>query len=61
MKIIDDISAFQECGECGIDKIPVVLIGENPDYESYTAYLCYDCIKKAVALFEKHDKERGEG
>lgn len=42
----------QECGECGTKSWNIVEIGEPPDYESATAYLCVDCLRAAVKLVE---------
>lgn len=41
------------CGECGKQTWDIVEIGEEPDYESATAYICIDCLKKAVNLIEE--------
>ena len=38
------------CDECGKDVLAVVQLGEAPDYESNTASICIDCIKKAFVL-----------
>lgn len=40
------------CNECGADTYDAVQLGEEPDYESSTAIVCLDCLRKAVALFE---------
>jgi len=40
------------CDECGIQTWDIVEIGEPPYYESATAYVCLDCLKKAIALLE---------
>ena len=43
-----------ECNECGIDeKDAVMCLGEPPDYESATIYICLSCLKKALELFSK--------
>ncbi len=39
-----------ECHECGTENIDVVEIGQEPDYESYTANICKPCIKAALAI-----------
>ncbi len=39
------------CHECG-NAETVVRLGEEPAYESSTANVCLDCLKKAVALVE---------
>lgn len=41
-----------ECGECG-RKVDILLqLGEEPGYESATASVCLECLKKAVAMIE---------
>ena len=40
------------CSECGKQTWDIVEIGEEPDYESATAEICLDCLKKAVNLIE---------
>lgn len=40
----------QKCDECGTESWKIVQIGEEPDYESSTANICADCIRKALAL-----------
>src|SRR5690348_10271210 len=36
-----------KCNECGDpDNDAVVQVGEEPDYESATAYLCLTCVEK---------------
>ena len=39
-----------ECGECGKKSWRIVEIGQEPDYESATAYLCADCLRSALQL-----------
>ena len=34
-----------DCSECGRSTEAVVMVGEVPDYESHTAWLCVDCIE----------------
>lgn len=42
----------QVCSDCGcVDA--VIQIGEPPDYESYTAYLCAACVQKAMKLIKE--------
>lgn len=38
------------CDECKQDVSAVIEVGEEPDYESATAQLCFECISKASAL-----------
>jgi len=44
------------CNECGASVPAVVEIGEEPDYESATAYVCLACLRKALALFTEEIK-----
>jgi hypothetical protein len=47
----------RECNECGNQTWDIVEIGEPPDYESSTARVCLDCLKKAVHLIENQNAE----
>lgn len=38
------------CSETGCDEVAAVEVGQEPDYESRTAYLCADCLRRAVAM-----------
>jgi len=38
----------EDCTECGAPA--VVLVGDEPDIESVTAYLCASCVQKLVDL-----------
>jgi len=38
------------CGECGKSVDAVIQIGEEPDFESRTAYVCLACLRKAMEL-----------
>lgn len=40
------------CDECGTASWSNVQVGQEPDYESATATLCADCLRKALALAE---------
>jgi hypothetical protein len=40
------------CSECDKRTYNLVQLGETPDYESNTAYLCKACLVKALSLFE---------
>jgi hypothetical protein len=42
-----------QCYECRKRPASVVWIGEEPDYESSTTWVCEDCLKKALALIAK--------
>jgi hypothetical protein len=39
-----------DCTECGNDVDVIVEIGEEPDYRSNTAWLCLECLQKALKL-----------
>ena len=54
--VVDDIIGnntwtIADCSECGQTVPDVVMVGENPDYESNTAYLCRECAERAWLLF----------
>lgn len=38
------------CDECGKQVEQLVQLGQEPDYESATANICFPCLKKAVKL-----------
>lgn len=39
-----------KCDECGCSVERVVMVGEEPDYESSTAQLCPSCLSVAAGL-----------
>jgi len=39
------------CSECGAQGVAVAQVGQEPDYESATAWLCEGCARKALSLF----------
>lgn len=39
------------CTECECAAQSVVRVGEEPDYESSTAWLCKQCVEQALNLF----------
>lgn len=42
----------QKCNGCGVVDAPsVVRLGEVPNYDSYTCYLCIPCLTSAYAKF----------
>jgi hypothetical protein len=41
------------CHECGKSVEEMVQIGQEPDYESATAEICFPCLKKAVKMKAK--------
>lgn len=53
-KIIGNSSwtRFDGCHECGNEEKQTVMLGQEPDYESYTAWICADCLRKALKLIE---------
>lgn len=42
-----------QCDECKRQVDSVIRVGDDPDYESNTAYLCRDCITKALDLADE--------
>lgn len=38
------------CNECNCRVKAAVQLGEDPDYDSATAVVCFDCLRKALAL-----------
>ena len=40
----------QECSECHLRTWNIIEVGEEPDYESNTANLCFGCLRKAAIL-----------
>jgi len=42
----------KECQECHVESYKVIQVGQEPDYESYTTYICPDCLRKALLLAE---------
>ncbi len=47
----------RECDECGVVNGPVVEIGEPSDHDSYTAYICADCLEKGLTIIRTFVKE----
>ena len=46
----------ERCSQCGGYNLPVVVVGEVPDYESSTATLCRQCFDKAAACWNGDDR-----
>ena len=40
------------CDECGLEHDIVIRLGEEPDYESATVYVCKSCLKKALKMIK---------
>jgi hypothetical protein len=40
------------CNECGAESWDVVQLGQEPDHDASTAWICVACLRKAVALVE---------
>lgn len=40
----------EQCHECNNYVSNVIQLGQEPDYESSTANICKDCLRKALAL-----------
>lgn len=41
------------CDECNTKTWNCVQLGEKPNYDSATANICIDCLRKAIALCEE--------
>jgi hypothetical protein len=51
-KVVGNDSWVQvRCTECEQEVYAVVQVGQEPDYDSSTAWLCADCIWKAATMF----------
>jgi hypothetical protein len=44
------------CDECGKIVKTVVRLGQEPDYDGHTAWICPDCLRKAIKLIESGEK-----
>lgn len=44
------------CDECKELVDMVVVVGEKPNYESYTASICPKCLRKAMKLLKQKQK-----
>ena len=45
------------CDECMNASWDVVMIGQEPDYDSHTAWVCANCLRAALALLEPANAE----
>lgn len=43
---------LEDCDECGASSVQTVMLGEAPDDESSTAWICKSCLQKAISLIE---------
>jgi len=41
------------CDECSSEVDAVIRMGQEPDYESSTALLCFSCVKKAAEMINR--------
>ena len=48
----NDTWTTMTCSECGKSSIPVIEVGDEPDYESHTVWLCFGCINKLYQLIK---------
>lgn len=48
----DSWTRLDECGECREKASSLVLMGEDPYYDSVTVAVCPACLAKAIALTE---------
>ncbi len=45
------------CDECGKQPNVLVQVGNEPDYDSHTAWLCLNCLSNANALAQNATKQ----
>jgi len=48
----DSWTSVDRCSECDKQSDLIVRLGEEPDYESSTAWICPTCLRQALALVE---------
>jgi hypothetical protein len=46
----------ESCSECG-NKRAIIMIGQEPDYESATVWLCRACVDALINLVSRPDDE----
>jgi len=59
MELIDD--KFHFCDECDKPMKRVVLLGEPINWESATALVCADCLRRALSLIEEELPSKTKG
>lgn len=53
----NDSWTIMRCNECNKDVKHVVQLGQEPDYESATAQICFSCLNKAVKLSKTNEQK----
>lgn len=53
LEIVNTSWTNNKCNECGQDVNITIQLGEEPDYESSTAFICPDCLQKAIKLIKQ--------
>lgn len=43
-----------DCDECGTQNVPTVLFCENADIEEHMAYICAECLEKALKALRQN-------
>lgn len=51
-------STPETCSECGAEGVATIQLGQEPDYESRTAWICERCLNKAIDMFKKARKQK---
>jgi len=46
-------TSVPRCNECESIVDKVIMLGEEPDYESYTIFVCDECIKNACSKIKE--------
>lgn len=57
-KILNNSWTQTICSECGEYALDVIEVGNEPDYESATAWLCFPCFKKAWKLVSAATRQK---
>lgn len=45
------------CSICKKYSGPVIEVGDEPDYDSSTAWLCFDCVRKVAKIAQDFEKK----
>jgi hypothetical protein len=49
-----------ECDECRKASEALIMLGEEPDYDSHTAYICINCLQSAMIKINSHKRYKEE-
>ena len=48
-------TSVPQCNECWAHTDMVIMIGEELDHDSYTAYVCKECLLRVLTLINEKD------